>query len=413
MELSEIRLGPLGSTNGLSIAAQELADKENEVIRALLELAARRIVWNDVEEKPQVFPPDLSLIPAAGEEAGNNVLWINIEGKPTNLAEFGLIDEVRSIVIARLLDSLSAHSLDTTGVHGITDTAALVLTDDPRLSDNRTPTEHAPAHHEDGTDPLDLNSIAGSLSGDKIIGEIDSSLIHTPSASSGSLAVIASDGTFTYLAVGAAGTVLRGGGSPIYGSLSVGDIGGFAAGVQAVPAIPVTNLSGVLTVAQQHAQTAYLNTSPTFTGGSLKISSTTAPFLELDGPAGNVKDLRFDDGGLPMWLFRADNTAKTGGNAGTDFSIFARTDAGGALSQPLSIKRSTGAVGLGGIAPTSINAAAQLQVDSTTRGFLPPRMTTTQRDAISSPPEGLEIYNTTLHKKQIRTASAWETVTST
>lgn len=41
-----------------------------------------------------------------------------------------------------------------------------------------------------------------------------------------------------------------------------------------------------------------------------------------------------------------------------------------------------------------------------------PRVTTTVRDAISSPPEGLLIYNTSTHKLNIRTASAWEAVTS-
>jgi hypothetical protein len=43
---------------------------------------------------------------------------------------------------------------------------------------------------------------------------------------------------------------------------------------------------------------------------------------------------------------------------------------------------------------SSVNASAQLQVDSTTRGFLPPRMTTTQRTAIASPAEGLIVYQT-------------------
>lgn len=37
---------------------------------------------------------------------------------------------------------------------------------------------------------------------------------------------------------------------------------------------------------------------------------------------------------------------------------------------------------------------AMLDVSSTSMGFLPPRMTTSQRDAISNPPEGLTIYNT-------------------
>ena len=38
--------------------------------------------------------------------------------------------------------------------------------------------------------------------------------------------------------------------------------------------------------------------------------------------------------------------------------------------------------------------AAILQLDTTTQGLLPPRMTTAQRDAIDSPPDGFMIYNT-------------------
>ena len=42
--------------------------------------------------------------------------------------------------------ALAAHEADTTNVHGITDTSALVVTTDPRLSDARTPTAHAASH---------------------------------------------------------------------------------------------------------------------------------------------------------------------------------------------------------------------------------------------------------------------------
>jgi hypothetical protein len=65
-----------------------------------------------------------------------------------------------------------------------------------------------------------------------------------------------------------------------------------------------------------------------------------------------------------------------------------------------------------GIGTTSPNAAATLTLTSTTKGFLPPRMTTAQRDAISTPPAGLMIYNTTTNKLNVRTASSWEAVTS-
>lgn len=65
-----------------------------------------------------------------------------------------------------------------------------------------------------------------------------------------------------------------------------------------------------------------------------------------------------------------------------------------------------------GIGNTSPSATAILELSSTTQGLLLPRMTTTQRNAISSPPAGLVIYNTTTNKINVRVASAWEAVTS-
>jgi hypothetical protein len=65
---------------------------------------------------------------------------------------------------------------------------------------------------------------------------------------------------------------------------------------------------------------------------------------------------------------------------------------------------SAGNVGIGTASPS---AAALLDVASTTRGFLPPRMTTAQRDAISTPPAGLMIYNSSTNKLQVRTNTAW------
>jgi hypothetical protein len=60
---------------------------------------------------------------------------------------------------------------------------------------------------------------------------------------------------------------------------------------------------------------------------------------------------------------------------------------------------------------SGINASAQFEIVSTTRGFLPPRMTTTQKNAISSPAAGLVVYDTTLAKLCVYT-TAWETITS-
>jgi hypothetical protein len=57
------------------------------------------------------------------------------------------------------------------------------------------------------------------------------------------------------------------------------------------------------------------------------------------------------------------------------------------------------------------HASAQLAIDSTTKGFLPPRMTTTQKNAIATPAAGLVVYDTTLNKLCVYTTT-WETITS-
>lgn len=57
-------------------------------------------------------------------------------------------------------------------------------------------------------------------------------------------------------------------------------------------------------------------------------------------------------------------------------------------------------------------ASARLVVNSTTQGFLPPRMTTTQKNAIATPATGLVVFDTTLGKLCVRGAAAWETITS-
>lgn len=71
--------------------------------------------------------------------------------------------------------------------------------------------------------------------------------------------------------------------------------------------------------------------------------------------------------------------------------------------------RFDGPVGFG-TSPTT--ASALVNMSSTTQGFLPPRMTTTQRNAISSPATGLVVYDTTLNRLCVRSSSAWDVYTA-
>lgn len=84
----------------------------------------------------------------------------------------------------------------------------------------------------------------------------------------------------------------------------------------------------------------------------------------------------------------------------------------GVTIDPLAIQPLGGSVGIGVLAP---NASAALDVTSTTKGFLPPRMTKIQRDAIAAPAEGLMIScsNRTVKGLHQFINGAWQAMTST
>jgi uncharacterized protein (TIGR02145 family) len=60
-----------------------------------------------------------------------------------------------------------------------------------------------------------------------------------------------------------------------------------------------------------------------------------------------------------------------------------------------------------GVGTSSPHTSAKLEVSSTNQGFLPPRMTTVQRNAISNPASGLVIFNTTSNALNIYFSGAW------
>jgi hypothetical protein len=69
---------------------------------------------------------------------------------------------------------------------------------------------------------------------------------------------------------------------------------------------------------------------------------------------------------------------------------------------------SSGNVGIGTTLP---DAAAILDVQSTTKGIRFPNMTTTQKNAMANV-AGMQVFDTTLSKMCFNTGSAWETITS-
>jgi hypothetical protein len=115
-------------------------------------------------------------------------------------------------------------------------------------------------------------------------------------------------------------------------------------------------------------------------------------------------DNSFGNAGLVQFTaFEYSNSTYTTLATPTEFTGWNYQYYNGAAYESLLAVRKAG-VGVGVVSP---NAKAKLQVDSTTQGFLPPRMDTTQRNAIASPPAGLVIYNTTTSNLNSYSGSAW------
>lgn len=103
------------------------------------------------------------------------------------------------------------------------------------------------------------------------------------------------------------------------------------------------------------------------TGGS--ISGVSA--VRINNTAGNNRDLEFDTSGVSRWMVRASNDAEGGGNAGSNFQIVRRDDAGAFLDFSLSIARSTGAVTIPGSVSTGALAPSSFTIPATVSGTLP------------------------------------------
>lgn len=65
------------------------------------------------------------------------------------------------------------------------------------------------------------------------------------------------------------------------------------------------------------------------------------------------------------------------------------------------------------IGANAANANAMLDVNSTTKAFMPPRMTTTQKNAIASPTAGMIVYDSTLNSTSYYNGTSWINLVAT
>ena len=92
--------------------------------------------------------------------------------------------------------------------------------------------------------------------------------------------------------------------------------------------------------------------------------------------------------------------ALTNGGTGSSSKNFVDLTTGQTIA---GLKQFSDPVGIGGAA----NANAVLDVQSTTKAFLPPRMTTAQMSAIPSPVEGMTVYNTDFDATASYNGTTW------
>ena len=150
----------------------------------------------------------------------------------------------------------------------------------------------------------------------------------------------------------------------------------------------------------------------TFNGGVVGIGTTTPiQALDVHSSANNVMSISNTSSTASTFMLfqKADSTKwKIGNNydegGASDFHIQNVAN----LSIPFTVKGSSSIVGVNNSYPS---LSAQLDVASTDKGLLIPRLTTTQRNAILTPATGLLIWNTTDSTlQQYRGLSGWSAI---
>lgn len=90
------------------------------------------------------------------------------------------------------------------------------------------------------------------------------------------------------------------------------------------------------------------------------------------------------------------------GTGSTTYSLIC-TNSGASTTTAALVVRDDSKVGIG---TNSVDSGATLEVDGTAGGILFPRLSTTNRDALT-PVNGLVIYNSTTNKLQVYAGGAW------
>ena len=177
---------------------------------------------------------------------------------------------------------------------------------------------------------------------------------------------------------------------------------------------PSTNPSGVSGAIQFSNGSAFASDAANFfwdnTNKRLGVGtngpSATAHFKGSGSTSATTSLLVQNSAGLPSLQVLDSRSVRINGGSGNGLTL----EVGGTLEATGSSYLRGQSYGFSGFFAgmnSGENASAIIQADSTTKGFLPPRMTTTQKNAIASPAAGLVLYDSTTNKLQCYNGSTW------
>jgi hypothetical protein len=171
-------------------------------------------------------------------------------------------------------------------------------------------------------------------------------------------------------------------------------------------------------VAGTHAFTGAATFSSSVTAGHYRATSSivgnaTGAYLSYQGSSGSLIGAYGADasttGFLRFWL------SNSTGSTGTELMRLTNVGLGINNLSPSYTLDVTGQARVSdalGVGISAFNTSAIIQADSTTKGFLPPRMTAAQRAAISTPAEGLIVVQTDgVSGLYIYIGSTWRSLT--
>lgn len=328
-----------------------------------------------------------------GELAGTLEFHASADGAAVQVSYSGR----GGVLFAHLLNGLAAdvaaasrasedHAARTLAVHGIADTSKLVLTDDARLFDARPPVAHG-ASHAKGSDTLPLSTYSLKDFGTRSATDLDS----------GNLAYARLpnvQGTWNgsgVLGISGFSTVSFAGNAQFSGGVGFG--GPYAAGqVMRADRPALSGATGQIGLymfpqfgadATTYGRAIWARAQYQAAMGELSLFYASPPLQVVSG-TGSISTLY----GLRIDALTQGATNYAVYTAGTTPSVFG------------------GRVAIGGTAAP--NAAASLDLVSTTGFLLVPTMTTAQRDAVSAtPPNRAFLYNSDVGAFQGRAGGNW------